>query len=1015
MDFRILGFPEVVGEDGPLAIGGRKEQALLALLVVEANRVVSVDRMADELWGDDPPRSATKTVRSYLSRLRKHLGSGAEIETRGSGYVLAIDRAAIDAARFEDLLDSGLARQRSGAHVLAAEELAAALAEWRGPGLAGLEDHDFAQLEAARLEARRLEAIEARVASDLELGRHRRLVAELEQLVATHPFREAFWRHLMLALYRSGRQAEALRTYQEATRRLGEELGIDPSPELRELEESILLQDVAPAIADEGATHNLPAPRDSFVGRGPELAEVGRLLADYRCVTLTGVGGSGKTRLGIEAARIALDAHPDGARYVELATVGDADAIAEHVLLAFGEPGSHAADPAGVLVDVLRGRRFLLVLDNCEHLIAPVAALADRLLGECPRLSILTTSREDLGIAGEAVFRVPTLEVPGPDDPPDRVAETEAARLLGDRIRAHLHDFAVDATNADAVRTVCRSLDGIPLALELAAARTRTMTIEELAGHVDERLSLLTKGSRTAPPRQQTLRATIEWSHELLTPDAQQLFRRLGILSGPWSLEAAHAVAADDEPHAATVELVGEIVDKSLVERTPGGRYRLLETIREFAFEQLVLSGEAPLIGRRHRDWFLARARAEDARLRGPDQEEAWTSLEQDHDNLRAAIRWSLDIGEADAALDLIASMACFWMVRGYWREGGRWFERAIEAEGSTPLARSRAVAAQATTEVIRVNHRAVAGLLDEAAAVFETEADDAGASRVALLQAVGTAFEGDDAAKAALRACYDAAVGRGDSWSAAFAARYYGAECGDETEAVPLLEESFDRFTALGDRWNAAFSMYFLSGWYLAFGSTEEGSAAAGKAQDLAGEIGDLVWHAHATRNLGLAAYLAGDHEEARAHMTEALDRLRLMGDDACTLTLNSHLASVAVALDATSDAVGHVAEAMRAARRLGETVSGGVGLFRAARVAAAVGDEDHAAQLAAAGRRFLEGRAQLLGPVIRTEIEAMEERLAGSVDAERRAEANAEAAERTYEEIVDGALQWCLAHAGG
>jgi predicted ATPase/DNA-binding SARP family transcriptional activator len=1017
MDFRILGFPEVVKEDVALPVGGRKELALLALLVVNADQVISVDRMADELWGGDPPRSATKTVRSYISRLRRHLGLGGEIETRGSGYLLSVERGAIDAARFEDCLESGLARQRAGAHMLAAEDLAAALAEWRGPALAGLEDHDFAQLEAARLEARRLEAIEARIASDLELGRHRRLVAELEQLVATYPLGEAFWRYLMLALYRSGRQAEALRTFQEAKRRLGEELGIEPSSELRELEELILLQDAALAAAVDAPdlVHKLPVPRDSFVGREAELAEICRLITDFRCVTLTGVGGSGKTRLGIEAARSAVDAHPDGSRYVELATIDDPDAVAEQVLLAFGEPGSHARDPAGVLVEVLRAKDFLLVLDNCEHLIGPVAQLADRLLDECPRLSILATSREDLGIAGEAVFRVPALTVPEPGESIDAVKEAEATQLLVDRVRAHLHEFSVDEETSEAVSTVCRTLDGIPLAIELAAARMRTMSVDELAARIDDRLSLLTKGARTAPPRQQTLRATIEWSYGLLTPDAQRVFRRTGVFSGPWTMDAAHAVTADGEPHTGTVELIGEMVGKSLVERASSGRYRLLETIRQFAFEQLVLSGEAPLIGRRHRDWYLETALREDRELRGSDQKAAWTRLEQDHDNLRTAIRWSLESGEVDGALELVGGLGYFWMVRGYWREAWRWLERGLAADGSTPLPRARAIAGQAITEVIRVNYHTVEGLLDEAMTVFNQHDDRQGAARVALLQAVGASTEGVDNGRVWLEESYEKFLEVEDSWSVAFIARYLGSEIEDENQSVLLLEESCERFAALGDGWNGAFSLYFLSSWYESKSRFSEADDAAWKARNLSAEIGDIVWHAHATRNLGLSAYMTGDYERAKEFMEEALDRLRLMGDDACSITLNSHLAFVDIADSDTGAAVSHMVETMRAAIRLGATLHCSLALWRAAKLAVALGDVEHAVRLATVADGYLGGKEEQFGAPIRTDIRTIEEALADSMDAARRAEIAATATGMSLEEALGEALQWCLIRAGG
>jgi predicted ATPase/DNA-binding SARP family transcriptional activator len=1009
MDFRILGPLEVEGDDGPIRVRGRKEEALLALLVVNAGTAVSVDVIAEELWGDHPPPTAIKTLRSHVSRLRRQLGKAANIETTVSGYVLNADKAAIDASRFEDLLDSGIEHQRGGSHEMAASDLASALDEWRGPALSGLEDHNFARLEAARLDTRRLEGLEARLASDLELRRHRQLVAELEQLVSAHPHHEAFWKYLMMALYRSDRQADALGAFQDAKRSLGDELGIEPSEELRELEEQILLQDPALLASPEheDRVHNLPTSLDSFVGRGDELDEIRLLLTDYRCVTLTGVGGSGKTRLGIEAARLVIDRHPDGTRWVELAAINDPDGLAEHILLAFGEPGSHAADPGGVLVEILRPKRFLLILDNCEHMIGPVAVLTDRLLTECPDLSVLATSREVFGIAGEAVYHVPTLEVPEWGDTPNQVRDTEAALLLTERIRAHTRDFTVDEETATSVTTVCRKLDGIPLALELGAARMRTMAINELADRIDNRFELLTKGSRTAPPRQQTLRATIEWSYELLTSAARRAFRALGVFAGPWTLDAARAVAIEDETEITTMGLVDELVDKSLVETTPGSRFRLLETIRQFAFEQLVVSGEAPTIGRRHRDWYLETARREDPELRGSEQVSAWTSLEQDHDNLRAAIQWSLDNGDPDGALELVAALGYFWMVRGYWREAWRWLERSLAAERSSPSARAEAITGEAITEVIRVNFEAVRHLLDEALVIFEETNVPASHARASLLHAVGESLSGADGALELLQGVYDSSIASDDSWSAAFAARYLAD--GTEVEAIPLLEESYERFITLGDRWNAAFSMYFISGWYLSWEMYEKGEESARKARDLAAEVGDVIWHAHATRNLGLAALRKGDHDRARRYMSEALERLSAIGDDACSTTLNRGLATLALESGYTAEAIRLIAEAIRSTIRLGSPITGGITLWRAAETALVAGDAEHAVRLAAVAHRELEDKTEALGPMTNNDIAAIESQIADSIEPGLRDELAAAAGEMPLDETLELALQWC------
>jgi len=1009
MDFRILGPLEVEGDDGPIQVRGRKEEALLALLVVNAGTAVSVDAIADELWGAHPPPTAITTVRSHVSRLRRQLGEAANIETTGTGYVLYANRATIDASRFEDLLHSGIELRRGGSHEPAASNLASALDEWRGPALAGLEDHNFARIEAARLHSRRLEALEARLASDLELGHHRQLVSELEQLVSAHPHHEAFWKYLMLALYRSDRQADALGAFQDAKASLGDELGIEPSEDLRELEEQILLQDSALLAVPEreDRLHNLPTSLDSFVGRKEELDEIRLLLTEYRCVTLTGVGGSGKTRLGIEAARSAIDRYPGGARWAELATINDPDGLAEHILLAFGEPGSHAADPGGVLVEILRPKRFLLILDNCEHMIEPVAVLTARLLTECPDLSVLATSREAIGTAGEAVYHVPTLRVPEWGDTPNRVRDTEAATLLADRARTHTRAFTVDEETATSVTTVCRKLDGIPLALELCAARMRTMAISELADRIDNRFELLTKGSRTAPPRQQTLRATIEWSYELLTPAARRTFRALGVFAGPWTLEAARAVALEDETEITTMGLVDELVDKCLVETTPAGRFRLLETIRQFAFEQLVVSGEAPTIGRRHRDWYREMARRKEPQLRGSQQVSAWSSLEHDHDNLRAAIRWSIDNGDPDAALELVAALGYFWMVRGYWREAWRWLERSLAAEGSSPLARSEAITGEAITEVIRVNYGAVRELLDEALVVFEERDVPASHARASLLVAVGEQLKGADDAHDLLQKVYDYAIASDDSWSAAFAARYLADD--PEPEAISLLEESYERFITLGDRWNAAFSMYFMSSWYLSWEMYEKGEKSAWKARNLAAEVGDVIWHAHATRNLGLAALRKGDHDRARKYMREALERLAAIGDDACSTTLNRGLATLALESGYTTEAIGLIAEAIRSTIRLGSPMTGGITLWHAAKTAVIAGDAEHAVRLAAVAHRELEDKTQALGPMVNSDIAAIENQIVDSIEPGLRDELAAAAGEMPFGETLELALQWC------
>ena len=402
-----------------------------------------------------------------------------------------------------------------------------------------------------------------------------------------HPLREGPWRFLMLALYRSGRQAEALRAYQRAREVLGSQLGIEPSPELRELEDAILMQseELATPVAPQRKLSNLPEPLTSFIGRIEILSEIAAALGQSRCLTLIGVGGSGKTRLGIEAARHALGSFTDGVRLVEFAAIDDGELVPEHIAAAIGEPGSHAEDVTAVLAEYLTDKQMLIVMDNCEHLVAPIAQTVDALLSKCPDLRVLATSREPLRARGEAVFHVPPLDVPTFEQTAKEQEDSEAMRLFADRAADARRGFAVDAGNREDVVAICRALDGIPLAIELAAARIGAMPVAELSHRLDHRFDLLTRGARTAPPRQQTLRATIDWSHDLLTELERLLFRRLAVFSGGWTMDAAVAIGTDAElTEPGVVAALTGLVDRCLVDWTDAEgdpRYRMLETIKE--------------------------------------------------------------------------------------------------------------------------------------------------------------------------------------------------------------------------------------------------------------------------------------------------------------------------------------------------------------------------------------------------------------------------------------------------
>jgi len=629
MQFGVLG-PLAVWTDGgaPIPIPGIKVRTLLAVLLVHAGEPVSADRLIDQLWGASPPANPAGSLQVKVSQLRRALeqaepGARALLASRPSGYVLQISADAVDAGRFEALL----ARARAASEpALSGAVLAEALAIWRGPALADFADDGFAQPEITRLEEQRLTALEERIEARLALGEHGALVSELDALLASHPLRERLRAAQMRALYRSGRQTEALESYQQLRTRLGEELGLEPGPELAGLFRAILTQDPAldrPTPPRRRRT-NLPAPLSNLVGRAAAVAQVRALLDTGRLVTLTGPGGVGKTRLAIQTAAHLVDELADGAWIVELAGpddprhghpaptpgVGTASNVAERVAAALGVRHD-AASPAGEggtlterLPAALHGKQLLLVLDNCEHAIEGVAELAELLLRSAPGLRILATSREPLGLSGELRWPVPTLELPGAGAGEDieAVARCSAVTLFVQRVAAVVPGFELTGDNAADVAAICRRLDGLPLALELAAARVRVLPVHELAARLDDRFRLLAGGTRDAPGRQQTLRGVVDWSWELLDARERVVLRRLGVFTGGFTLAAAEAVCAGEGvPRADVLDLLGRLVDRSLVvTEGSGARYRLLETITAYALGRLDEAGETRQTRQRH-------------------------------------------------------------------------------------------------------------------------------------------------------------------------------------------------------------------------------------------------------------------------------------------------------------------------------------------------------------------------------------------------------------------------------
>jgi predicted ATPase/DNA-binding SARP family transcriptional activator/tetratricopeptide (TPR) repeat protein len=670
----MLGPFEVRTEDGALAdVPGARLRGLLAALALEPGHVVPKARLVDWIWGEQPPSDAANALQRLVSRLRKVLPDGA-VDGQTGGYRLAVEPDAVDAVRFERLV--GRARDDSGPRRVSL--LREALSLWRGTAMqdVGLLDSEAFDAVVTRLDGLRLAALEDRFDAEVSTGHGGGLVPELTDLVAAHPVRERLVAALMRSLAAGGRDSEALLVFERTREALADALGVDPSPELSALHVALLRGELG--RREETRKTNLRAELTSFVGKDADVAVVRDLVAEHRLTTLLGPGGSGKTRLAAESARTLLADLPDGVWLVELAAIGADGDVAQATLAGLGLRDALLgetphAEPADRLIAAIRDREVLLVLDNCEHVIESAAAFAHRVLGECGRLRILATSREPLGITGEALWLVEPLALPEADAGPGEIESAPAVRLLRDRATAVRKDFVVDAPALATMLRVCRALDGMPLAIELAAARLRTMSLDQLAHRLDDRFRLLTGGSRTALPRHRTLRAVVDWSWELLTDAERVVLRRLSVFSGGAGLEAAERVCVGDAVEEGEVlELLTALAEKSLLLAEGDGapRYRMLGTIKEYAAQRLAEAGESDLVRRAHLACFTELTETADPRLRRAEQLEWLATLGAEHDNIGSAMRGALAAADAAGAMRLAAATGWYWWLSGHKSEG---------------------------------------------------------------------------------------------------------------------------------------------------------------------------------------------------------------------------------------------------------------------------------------------------------------------------------------------------------
>jgi predicted ATPase/DNA-binding SARP family transcriptional activator len=900
--FAVLGPLEAVDTEGrPVAVGGSRLRALLAMLALDAGRTVPAETLVDGLWGAEPPDGAANALQSLVSRLRRALGAAA-IDSVAGGYRLATARDTVDAHRFGTAASAGRQALAAGDAARAAALLGDALALWRGPALADVRDAPFAAAAADRLEEQRLAAVEDHAEAGLALGRHAAVAAELAEPGARYPLRERLQALRMRALYAGGRQAEALGVWEDTRRALADELGVDPSPELAATHLAVLRADpaltaAAPAAAPAPAPPrtNLRAALTSFVGRDADVDRVRHLLAGARLVTLLGPGGSGKTRLaGESASRLAAApgaGFADGAWLVELAPVTDPSEVPHAVLSALGirpdtgmlaeraaatTAGAAAAPPPTGPLDrlttALADRRMLLVLDNCEHVLDAAAQLAATVLASCPDVRVLATSREALGVTGEVLCPVQPLELPAPDADATAAVRAAAVRLFADRAGAVQPAFAVDDGTVGAVTRICRQLDGMPLAIELAAARLRGLTVEQVAGRLDDRFRLLTAGDRTALPRHQTLRAVVQWSWELLDEPERRLLRRLSVFAGGATLESIEAVCAGpDLPAADILDLLASLREKSLLELSGLDRYRLLETIRAYGDAELAAAGEKDRIRAAHAAHFLELVLAAEPELLGRDQLVWLDRLRAEHDNTLAAIRSSLDARDVRTALRFVGAVCWSWWLRGYRTEGQAWARQVLAVVGDDPppdlaeaylICRGSAFEWFPDEETIR----------DVLATTRDLTGEVPNHPLLLLMTVMLTALGGD--MPRALRILDRVIDGGGDSWRVAAARLFRGnllVNDGELGKATEDYERSRATFAELGERWGMSQALVAASEMAGYQGDYARSSELLEEAGQLAHELGATEERPEILIRLAQLWTKAGEVDRAQAYLEDA------------------------------------------------------------------------------------------------------------------------------------------------
>ena len=902
LQIELLGPVEVRVGGRAVALGGQRPRALLAVLALKGGRVVTTERLIDELWGEDPPARARVSLQMHVSRLRKALSEagadGGRLVNQAGGYLLDVQPGECDVDRWQQSLGQAHRARAGGESQAARERIDEALGLWRGEPLGGVSTNSLLDAERARLDEERLAAIIEGIELDLELGRHGELLGQLDALVIAHPFKERLVELQMLALYRCGRQADALAAFQAARARFVEELGIEPGQGLRDLHEDVLRHSAElsspvdttaertveaqprPPMPTPLSGSRLPVPPNRTVGREQDVAAVGERLraGPVRLLTLTGTGGVGKTRLALEAARGVQADFADGAHFVSLAAQRRPDDVpvaivgALGIIVLSGESADQAAER------FLAAKHLLLVLDNLEHLLEAASFIA-RLLEACPTLTVLATSRAPLSVRAEERYRVSPLALPEPGAPADTqaLADTDAVTLFCERARAHDPDFRLSDANANAVAEICRRVDGLPLAIELAAARCGVLSAAEIGERLDAALGALGAGARDAPARQRTLRATIDWSYDLLSDAEKHCFARFAVFAGGVSVEAAEAITD------AGLDTLDGLIAKNLLvlgrDADERSRLGMLETVRAYATERFAAADHDGAVDERYYSYFLALAQrhgAEQALMRA-GRVEHLTRLDAEIDNLHAALRWAVDQPDAERALAMCVALGWYWYMRDRWADAAEWIDQALRLAGTDdhPSLRVRALGfkaialwplgregEQAATmvEATTIARELGEPLLLSRALRFQSECESVGSARADLLaeDAIYWATAAADEWQIAL-ACE--AKARGASTA---------AELRDRVERAASLLEGVGNIYYLG--------LLLINAEWVALNNGDDRDAIdfADRARPVVRELDSpFIWMSQ-HGNLGLASLFIGDTETARDAFGEELKLCR-------------------------------------------------------------------------------------------------------------------------------------------